>query len=207
LTFVVAVEGFDGSGKTSVSLDLARFVRGRGFTAQIVGKRALDSSTSVAALTRLIVRAEGGLLPFSVDGNFYLRLARLAERQAASARPDLLILDRWVLSELGQLADGQHERFLNLSRAADILADLTIILDCPFPMAWERVRRRRRALTPRQRLGADINERLSVRTSRLAQEWGARLSPTTVLVDSSRSLEEVTETARKQLQEAWPPLC
>jgi thymidylate kinase len=159
---VNAIDGFDGSGKTTLAKGLNRHLTQVLGTCQIIGKRIHDSSATTKALTRDLLRIEGGLMQISGDANLHLRMARLEERFSAIRQDAKVVLfDRWLLSELAQLELVDRENELGVDREHYRLApDLTIFLSCPFDLSWSRVLTRKRTLPPRQALGVPTNRDL-----------------------------------------------
>jgi thymidylate kinase len=146
MKIVLAFEGIDGSGKSSLA-DFARRLcarQGQPFTA--VGRRAATASPLVGRLTRLLQEETAALTP---RADVFLRVGREYQRASLAAQVirGVVVLDRFVLSTLA-LA---RVRKLPIEPVLPILEDVaarghlfaTVFVKCPWQEACRRVRKRR----------------------------------------------------------------
>jgi thymidylate kinase len=145
MKIVLAFEGADGAGKsTLVSATKNRCAEfGRQFTA--VGRREVSASPVVARLSKVLHEEAGPLLP---QADVFVRIAREYQRGAlAAAVPTgVVVLDRFVLSILGLVRYYGHDADPILTILKDIVARAhlfaTVLVQCPFELAASRVQQR-----------------------------------------------------------------
>ncbi len=175
--YVLAVEGIDGSGKTTVVRGLATLCAARSIPYTLIGRRPDDASPVVSAFTDLL-RTHGN--EFSVETDLMVRVAREYQRavEAAHVASGLVVLDRFVLSVL---ARAQAEQVLAipvdllLTRAIHMARlDGTLFIRCDFANAWARITRGAAPLAFKETRGEDYNRTFATqhdhvfRTSQLA---------------------------------------
>jgi thymidylate kinase len=158
---VLAIEGVDGAGKSSLAGSLQRLCQeyGRPFT--LVGRGEATSGPLVGKLSRLL-REEAGLTP---PADVFVRLAREHQRAClAAVSPGVVVLDRFVLSLLAQVRLNGLDPypFLHLLRDVVSRAHLhaTVLVRCPFAVAERRARDRDRGGTTWERHGVSLRQRL-----------------------------------------------
>jgi thymidylate kinase len=143
---VVAIEGIDGSGKSSLVESLARRCAEQGWDFAQIGRREGAISPAIARLTQFLVEETRHLTP---QGDVFLRVAREYERaqQAALARSGLVVLDRFVLSVLALARVNGPNVSLIEPALHEIVARAglfaTMFIECPFDEARRRVQERR----------------------------------------------------------------
>jgi thymidylate kinase len=147
MRIVLAIEGADGSGKTSLATFLMKLCRQRGLPFTLVGRRESTASALVGRLSRLLQEEGEDLTP---PGALLVRLAREYQRAqlAASVPAGLVVLDRFVLSVLAlvRLNGLDPGPFHALLREVTVRAHLhaTVFVQCPQEIAWQRVQQRGR---------------------------------------------------------------
>jgi thymidylate kinase len=201
MKLVLAIEGMDGSGKSSLAEYLREHCARDGLPFTQVGRRDCAGSPAVVKLTHLLYEESRRLTP---RAEIFLRLAREYQRaQLAAAVPaGLVVLDRFVLSVLSLAR--VHELNTDLLRGPleDIvrLAGLhaTIFVQCPFEIACGRVRERR-PRTPDRKARA---EKMLRRISEFMQEDFQRgqLTGKQWLVDNSDTLAGAEAQLRAHLR-------
>ncbi|MFF4531635.1 thymidylate kinase [Streptomyces sp. NPDC001407] len=140
---MIAVEGQDGTGKTTLRKGLFRLFEG------------LYGVTPLAVLTTNYLNAavaedlvDGKYRPAAANRERYLA-ALAADKQATAARliiPSLpvrpVIADRWLLSELGFFAvkhdQPPKDTYSTLARSIGVVPDLTLVLDISAKASMER---------------------------------------------------------------------
>lgn len=140
--YVLALEGADGSGKSTIASMLRELCELRSIPVRLLGRSAADAPPSVAALTD-VLRAHG--LAYSLEADLMIRVAREFQRarDASLVASGLVILDRFVLSVLARnradavLPSPVEPLLLRAVEAASL--DATLFVDCPFEVAWARV--------------------------------------------------------------------
>jgi thymidylate kinase len=197
---VLAVEGPDGSGKTS----LVRFLKdtseqhGRGFT--WISRRGVYASPEVNKLTRLLRDEAKQLTPHA---DFLIRLAREFQRAqyAALAPAGIVVLDRFVISVLALIrSTGQDSRpLMGLLQEITARARLhaTIYVKCPVEMALGRVSTRNQELRKKETRNEPFLRKLAAfmeedfrRGVLTGQQW---------LVDNSQNLTVAQEEVARRL--------
>jgi thymidylate kinase len=162
MRIVLAIEGVDGSGKSSLAGFLQRLCQEHGRPFTLVGRGEATSGPLVGKLSRLL-REEPGLTP---SAEVFVRLAREHQRArlAASVASGVAVLDRFVLSLLAlvRLNGLDPYPFLHLLRDVVSRAHLhaTVLVRCPFEVAERRARERDRGGTSYERHGAALRRRL-----------------------------------------------
>jgi thymidylate kinase len=147
MRIVLAIEGADGSGKSSLATFLMKLCRQRGLPFTLVGRRESTASPLVGKLSRLLQEEAPDLTP---PGALLVRLAREYQRAklAAAVPSGLVVLDRFVLSVLAlvRLNGLDVGAFHNLLKDVTARAHLhaTVFVQCPPEVAWQRVRERGR---------------------------------------------------------------
>jgi thymidylate kinase len=191
---VLAFEGMDGAGKSSLSRFARKVCDDHGFRFTIVGRREPFANAVVNRLTRLLAEEASNLTP---PAETFIRIAREHERAAlvAAARPGVVVLDRFVLSCLA-LARFQGQ---DVEPLTDILKEITaranlhatVFVRCSFEVARNRVRERRQTIG----LTKNRDERFLRRLAELMEEDFQRgiLTGQQWVVDNSDAREAAEE--------------
>jgi thymidylate kinase len=162
---VVAVEGPDGSGKSSLIRFLEELCAQHGRPITRIGRRGPHATPAVARISRLLEGEDGALPPMAAA---LLRTAReeLRAEVAAAAPAGVVVLNRFVLTALALIREAgpDAEAFVPLLGDTAERAGLcaTVFVRCPFEVAWERLRARDRGRPVRDRRGREVLERLAV---------------------------------------------
>jgi thymidylate kinase len=193
---VLAIEGIDGSGKSSLVESLARLCAKHGQRFTQVGRRDGNISPAIARLTQFLVEETRHLTP---QGDVFLRIAREYERaqQAALTQSGLVVLDRFVLSVLALArVNGPDVRLVEpplreIAEHAGLFA--TMFVQCPFEVARRRVQERR----PQTWKKKERTERILQRMADCMREDFRRghLTGQQWLVDNSASFAAAEEQA------------
>ena len=114
MKMVLAFEGMDGSGKTSLALFTRKLCEQQNQRYTMIGRRESYSSPLVGRLTGLLHEEAANLVP---SADIAVRIAREYQRAAlAAAVPSgIIVLDRFVMSLLS-LAPDLQEQVLFLPR-------------------------------------------------------------------------------------------
>ncbi|RLP98497.1 hypothetical protein [Micromonospora sp. CV4] len=159
---VVAIEGYDGSGKTTLVRELVSALDRRGIRCIVVGRSAEDSNSHVAAMTAVIKSSDGGSDTLPPLADMFLRLARLHARIGVinGLDCDVVLLDRFLLYDISRVPVElcvQHAALLE-QVANTLHMDLTIHLTTTFDLLWKRVTGRPvYDLSPKERRGRAYN--------------------------------------------------
>jgi dTMP kinase len=143
---LVAIEGIDGAGKSTLARAIVAALRRRGFS---VALRHEPSDPKLGALAQTVSKddAWSGAVYFTVDRY----LARPALERALS-RHDVVVTDRSFYSTLAYqgstLAPHEQRRLNELERSATHAPDQVILLDLPLSAALHRLGGRRRVRGP-----------------------------------------------------------
>lgn len=152
----IAVDGFDGLGKTTLTRSLLRQLSIEGVTVQAIGRRAADCSETSDTLTNLVKAFDARELIVSHQVNAYVRMARLYDRiqVAENSSAEVIVFDRWIVSDLSRLAN-MHQclpDFLTIHERANI--QVLVRMSGDFSIAWDRISMRDPAeLSPLEKLG------------------------------------------------------
>jgi thymidylate kinase len=151
MKIVVAFEGMDGAGKSSLARFVAELCEQYGQTCTRIGRRTGNNVTpGIAGITDILNEEGPRLVPYT---SVFLRLAREYQRThlAAAAPPGVVVLDRFALSihALARLNGQDVELLFPFLREMVIRANLhaTVFVHCPFDLAWARVQRRNQGRT------------------------------------------------------------
>jgi thymidylate kinase len=152
MKIVLALEGIDGAGKSTLADFTRRLCEQQGQPLTAVGRRAATASPLVGRLTRLLQEETAALTP---RADVFLRIAREYQRAslAALVPEGVVVLDRFVLSTLA-LA---RVRNLAIDAVLPILEDVaarghlfaTVFVKCPWEEAWRRAGERKDEPAPR----------------------------------------------------------
>lgn len=159
---IVAVEGYDGSGKSTITAALVAGLQGHGRTVATVGRRGPDATPALESLTNLILRTDGHVEHLDPDAEAHIRLARACQRIAIAraSTADVVILDRWLGSDLGQLGDATRAEYSDDYSSLASAVDISLYLEGPFDVLWSRVSSRPQEMSPKERLGEEVNRGL-----------------------------------------------
>jgi thymidylate kinase len=152
MKIVLAFEGMDGSGKTSLAVFTRELCEEHNQRYTLLGRREAYASPLVGRLTGLLHEEAANLLP---QADIAVRLAREYQRAAlASAVPSgVVVLDRFVLSLLslarfhGLDPEPVVRSLQDISARSGLHA--TVFVKCPFDMARNRVKERSQGFTVR----------------------------------------------------------
>ncbi|HLN29992.1 MAG TPA: hypothetical protein VK395_19780 [Gemmataceae bacterium] len=149
MKIVLAIEGMDGSGKSSLARFIQSLCEQHQCRCTAIGRRSCTISPAVVKLTEILREEVRNLTP---QADIFVRLAREYQRAhlAASAPRGVVVLDRFVLTILSLIRiHGQDAELLTpLLREITMRANLhaTIFVQCPFETATSRVKERRQRL-------------------------------------------------------------
>jgi thymidylate kinase len=200
MKIVLALEGIDGAGKSSLARALQKRCEQLELPCTRIGRRSGSITPVVLKLTNLMAEEARQLTPLA---EVYLRVARESVRAhlAAGAPSGVVILDRFVLSVLALARLNGHDVELLTCQLKEIVsrADLhaTIFVRCPFESAWERVQGRK----PRMVLPPGNNKSLLRRMAEFVEEdfYRGMLTGQQWTVDNSKSMEEAEEQLAEYL--------
>jgi len=154
MKIVVAIEGVDGSGKSSLANFIQRLCQEHGQSCSLIGRRAGYITPAIAKLSQVLREEVRALTP---QADLFLRIAREYQRAhvAALAPQGIVLLDRFVLTVLSLARVYGHDPdpltpFLReIVARADLRA--TLYVQCPFEVACNRVKIRRPDSSTRHR--------------------------------------------------------
>jgi dTMP kinase len=191
--FLLAVEGTEGAGKSTLVAGLAGRLRGMGVEPLVV--REPGGTPAAEAIRGIFLDPTHPLEPVS---ELYLILAARADLVARVLRPALsagraIIADRYSLSTEAYQGSGRGldlglVRQANLAATGGLSADLTFVLDLPPEVGLGRIRRAGQALD-RIELADDGFHR------RVAEAFRQATGPGVVHLDATRPAEQVLQTA------------
>lgn len=165
---LVALEGIDGAGKSTLTRTLAAALRRRGLSVHV---RYEPSDARLGAIAQSVSRTDPwtGAIYFTVDRH----VARPALERAL-ARFDVVLTDRSFYSTLAYqgsaLRPRDRARLAELERAATREPDRVLLLDLPPHEAVARLGRRRTARGPLEE--ERLLDRVARAYRRLAREGG-----------------------------------
>lgn len=188
----IALEGGDGTGKSTQIRLLASFLEGLGIFVQTT--REPDSPLILKALSGCRSKKEACLL-FAAD-----RASHSEKVEGLLRGGAWVVCDRFTDSSLAYQAGGWGMDLRQVEEvnafATRLVPDLTLILSCPAPLAAARMRRRG------QESGFDLDLALQKRVSclyrLLALRGGERK-----LVDASGTERQVESRIREEVKRKW----
>lgn len=185
---LIAIDGIDGAGKTTLARALAAQLTEYGLTVR-TSKEPTDGPfgmrlRATAATGRLAPEAELDLL----EADRAEHVAQLVS--PAIAAGEVVILDRYYFSTVAYQTSGalSRESLLERSEAIAPRPDVTLILDLPVDAALERIAGRGDAANAFER--ADTLARC-----RELFAWAAEVTPGAHLVDATNTAEAVLRIA------------
>ena len=186
---LIALEGIDGAGKSTLHRTLAAALRRRGFS---VRRRHEPSDPRLGSLAQRasVEDAWTGAVYFTVDRH-------QAREQLARdlSRFDIVLTDRSFFSTLAYqgsaLPPAERRRLEALQRTATVVPDRVVLLDLPPRVALRRLGGRARERGPLERLRT--LERVARAYRHLARREGW------VVLDSTRPARELTSRAVSEL--------
>jgi thymidylate kinase len=201
MKIVVAIEGVDGSGKSSLAEFIRDLCQKFGQNCTLIGRRIGYISPAVVKLSQVLKEEVRNLTP---QADVFVRIAREYQRAhlASLAPQGIVLLDRFVLTvlSLARVYGQDAEPLMSFLREVVARADLraTIFAQCPFDIAWSRVQNRRPGG------GSAIKVRGEKMLRRVAEFMEADfqlgvLTGQKWLVDNSKTLEEGQEQVASYL--------
>ena len=194
MKMVLAFEGMDGSGKTSLALFTRKLCEQQNQRYTMIGRRESYSSPLVGRLTGLLHEEAANLVP---SADIAVRIAREYQRAAlAAAVPSgIIVLDRFVMSLLslarfhGLDLDPVLRSLQDISARAQLHA--TVFVRCPFEMARSRVKERSQGFQVKR----SRDERFLRRMAQAMEEdfQHGLLTGQQWLVENSQTLEAAEE--------------
>jgi thymidylate kinase len=194
MKIVIAIEGMDGSGKSSMARLTEELCARYDQRFTRIGRRTGYINPAVTKLTHVLGRESANLTP---QADIFIRLAREHQRAhlASTVPSGVILLDRFVLSVLALVRINNQEVDLITQHLKEIAlrADLhaTVFVDCPFEVAWARVMDRSGGLATATERG----ERLMRRMADYMQEDYHRglLTGQQWTVNNAKTLDEAGE--------------
>jgi thymidylate kinase len=161
---VLAIEGTDGAGKSSLARFIKRLCEQHDEPFTLIGRRGPNATDLVAKLSRIL---QEDVCELTALTEIALRLARENQRalQAARIATGFVVLDRFILSFLGiirlfgQDIDPLQQILKGVVTRAHLHA--TIFVKCPFDVAWSRVQGRNPKVSLRSNRGELIHRRMA----------------------------------------------
>ncbi len=163
MRIVIAIEGVDGAGKTSLALFLQGLCEQYGHRFTLIGRRGTHASPLVTKFTRFLHEEHPQLC---APADILMRLAREYQRacQAAATPGGIVVLDRFVLSVLSLVRVNGQDMNTMLPFFKEIIArahlHATLLVDCPFDVACARVQERMPGLPSKRSYGEPLLRRL-----------------------------------------------
>jgi thymidylate kinase len=194
MKIVLAFEGMDGSGKTSLTQFVRRLCEQQGQRYTGIGRREGGSSALVGRFTSLLHDEATTLTP---QAEISTRIAREYQRAAlaAAAPSGVVVLDRFVLSTLalarfhGVDAEPVVRILQDVAARAQLYA--TVLVTCPFELGRARVRERSQGMVFKRTRDDRVLRRMAESMTQdferglvTGQQW---------LVDNSDALEAAQE--------------
>jgi thymidylate kinase len=194
MKIVIAIEGADGSGKSSMARLTEELCDRYGQEFTRIGRRTGYVNRAVTKLTHILGRESANLTP---QADLFVRLAREYQRAhlASTVSSGIVLLDRFVLSVLavarinGQDVDLISSHLKEIALRADLHA--TVFVQCPFEVAWSRVLDRSLGLATTMERGQRLMQRMAKymeedyhRGILTGQQW---------TIDNSKTLDDSTE--------------
>lgn len=140
--YVLALEGGDGSGKTTVAQIIENHCLKNKVPYHYIGRNLHNAPKHIYALTNVL--QEFGNC-YSARTEIMIRIAREIQRATEGAKilNGLVVYDRFVLSVLARsyvdnIFDLPVEFLLDHATAISGL-NATIFIDCPFEIGWDRI--------------------------------------------------------------------
>lgn len=189
----IAIEGFDGSGKTTLVRGLLAQCEEMGVACQVVGRKGTTATPDIWEVTEKILKWDAGEITVSADENARARLGRARARMdlAEASQVDLVLFDRWLPSDLSRLPEDAQERYAKEFSALhrDAAIDLTIYLSADFEILWERIAARpKKEWSPSELLGSRHMQDLY---RRYIKVWSAIWNEGRVQIDAAHSADMV----------------
>jgi dTMP kinase len=199
----ITLEGGEGAGKTTALQTIAEWLERHG--REVVVTREPGGTAAAERIRGILLDPEtGALTPLSeLLLMFAARHENLAQViEPALARGSDVLCDRFTDASRAYQGGGRRLEPEAIERLADLVhpalrPDLTLLLDVPVEVGLSRVRERGGAPDRMEQNRPEFLER--VRQAYLAQ---ARSEPDRfVVIDASRSLDEVTRTIEQALED------
>jgi dTMP kinase len=191
----LAVEGIDGSGKSSLVRALATELRDRGITVATVAE---PTSGRLGKLARSLVTEDplGAALIFTLD-----RMGSRGKLERLLATNSCVICDRSFYSTLAYqgslLPPAIRSQLRRLEEQVALSPDLILLLEGPLDLALARLDRRGGRDSIEQR---KLLRRVSAEYARLARKEPLLF----VHLDFTRSRSELVERALQAVSSKWP---
>jgi dTMP kinase len=199
--FFLVIEGAEGAGKTTLAAALAARLRATGTDPVLVRE---PGGTPVAERIRsILLDPSHAIEPAS---ELFLFLAARADLVARVIRPALgvgrlVLADRFELSTEAYQCGGRGLdvalfRAANRAATGGLVPDLTLILDLPTELGFERIRKSGQTLDRIEQAGPDFH-------ARVAGVFRDATGPGVIHLDASLPSEQVLRTAWAETEARW----
>ncbi len=186
---LIAVEGIDGAGKTTISRFIAELLEKRGFRVKVFKEPGSSEYGNKIRNSKERLSADEELELFLKDREIDVKENILPALKDGYA----VVMDRYYFSNIAYQSargiDGNRIREMNEKIAPK--PDLTILLDVDAEIAIERVRKRG-SLTPFEKV--EYLKKVRENFLKYADE-------TIAVIDASKPLNEVKEEVRKVIED------
>jgi dTMP kinase len=196
--FFLAVEGPDGAGKTTLVAALAGRLREGGTTPILVRE---PGGTPVAERVRALLLDPAS--PIEPASELFLFLTARAELVAKVILPALeagqtVLADRFQLSTEAYQCGGRGldlalVREANQAATGGLAPDLSLVLDLPSELGFERIRKSGQPLDRMERAGPAFH-------ARVAEAFRSATGPGLVHLDASLAPEQLLRTAWSEVE-------
>jgi len=197
----VAIEGLDGTGKTTQ----CQLLQARWPQEKFAVKTYIDpGDTPAGTEIRKLLKAKEPPLSTMSTALLFLAARRELALRIQHEKPFLAITDRWMLSTLAYQGTGPDRvpvDFLSHlgSLVVPLMPSLTIVLDIPAEIAWQRTKDR--ALGTADRFETDVE---IYRQRAFIYEHASGLISNVVHVAGLGPVQEVSERVIQAIHEAFP---
>ena len=195
---LITLEGVDGAGKSSHVESVAALLRGRGRRVLVTrepGGTPLAEKLRALVLTESMDPLSETLLMFSARSDHLHRVLA-----PALAEGTWVVCDRFTDATVAYQGGGKGVSLeliesLRLAVHPDLEPDLTLVFDCPFEVARERLGRTGKALDRFEREGREFFERVRGAYLRSAAVQPARIR----VIDASGRLESIKKEVEQHI--------
>lgn len=198
---IIGIDGYDGTGKSTLVDALLSYARLQQVSATCVGRDASSGDVAIRTMTD-VIKVSDARTAYILDdrASFHLRLARAAQRfKISKCRPESLVMfDRFIINDMAALPVELHSEY---SRSFWEIIDpsreiLLVEIKGEFDLLWSRIVSRD-ILSPKERNGEDFNRALYLRQKEAHTDLSFSLGKLSL---------SATDSTSEQVQKIWSGL-
>lgn len=197
----ITLEGPDGSGKTTVSLEIAKLLEEKGY--KVLLTREPGGVDIAEQIRKVILDKKNTAMDSKTEALLYAAARRqhLVEKVLPALQEGFIVIcDRFVDSSLAYQGVGRNLGIdkvyqMNLFAIEDIMPDKTIFFDIDYKLGLERIKRNERESDRLDNASQDFHKKVYEGYLEIAEKYPERI----VKVDASLDVDSVVDLVLKEI--------